>query len=407
MSNDSKEAILFLVHRIPFPPNKGDKIRSYHLLLSLLENYDVFLGTFIDTPEDEGYRQKVSQLCKDSFFETITPLKCKLKSLTGLLSSQALSIPYYSSAAMQQWVDNTIEKYNIKKVLLFSSPMAQFVEHHRDTVRVMDFVDIDSDKWQQYCKSHRGIMRWIYSREAEYLLNYEKKIARAFDASLFVSEQEASLFKELCPEARNKIYGLSNGVNIDFFSPKQSSESPYENGKKVLVFTGAMDYWANCDAVQWFANEVFEKLYQQDTQYEFYIVGSNPGATVKELGALPGITVTGRVDDVRPYIKHAFLAVAPLRIARGIQNKVLEAMSMGKIVIATENAMEGIKTPDWLQGMVTSSASSQVELIKTIATSDRMKQMESDSRQWIVENYSWSSTLKPLEQILKVVGNAS
>ena len=405
MSNNSKEAILFLVHRIPFPPNKGDKIRSYHLLQFLLKKYDVFLGTFIDAPEDENYRQEVSRLCQDSFFESIKPIQCKLKSLTGLLSGQALSIPYYSSTAMQQWVDNAIKKYGIRKVLLFSSPMAQFVEHHRDTVRVMDFVDIDSDKWQQYCKSHRGIMRWIYSREAEYLLAYERKIARAFDASLFVSEQEASLFKDLCPEAKSKVYGISNGVNIDFFSPEQSFESPYEKGKKVLVFTGAMDYWANCDAVKWFANEVFAKLYQQDSQYEFYIVGSNPTAAVKDLGTLPGITVTGRVDDVRPYIKHAFLAVAPLRIARGIQNKVLEAMSMGKIVMATENAMEGIQIPSWLQSMVTNSASTQVELIKTIATSDKITQMESDSRQWIVENYSWTSTLKPLEQILKAVGN--
>ena len=397
--------MLFLVHRIPFPPNKGDKIRSYHLLHFLSQQYDVYLGAFIDDPQDEQYRTNVSELCKAVYLETINPLIAKFKSLTGFIQSEALSVPYYSSPGMQRWVNTIIAKHEIKKVLAFSSPMAQFLEYlPDDTLKIMDFVDIDSDKWQQYCQTHKGLMSWIYLREAKYLFEYEKKIARKFDASLFVSEQEAQMFRQMFPEAADKTHGVSNGVDIDYFSPDFCSDSPYNADKNVLVFTGAMDYWANCDAVIWFANEIFPLLYQQDNRFEFYIVGSKPTAPVKALRSIPGVCVTGWVEDVRPYIKHAFLSVAPLRIARGIQNKVLEAMAMGKAVIATQNAIEGIKLPENIKNLVSDSIEEQLGRIRLLTDTKLRQSIETSSRQWISEHYSWQQTLKPLYQL---IGNVS
>ena len=348
-----KEPLLFLVHRIPFPPNKGDKIRSYHLLQFLAEHYRIYLAAFIDDPEDEQYRDKVSEYCVKSCLESLNPKLAKIKSLTGLISHKALSIPYYYSSSMQQWINEVVAQQQIKKVLIFSSPMAQFVEHLPDNIfKIMDFVDIDSDKWKQYCKTYKGIMSWVYAREARLLFKYEKQIAQQFNASLFVSQQEAQLFKKLYPAVSEKVFGISNGVDTEYFSSSKAFVSPYKNDQKVLVFTGAMDYWANCDAVIWFAKKIFPVLYQKDQSYRFYIVGSRPTEAVKLLGAIPGVMVTGRVEDVRPYIQYAQLAVAPLRIARGIQNKVLEAMSMGKAVVATPNAIEGIELPDTLKQTV-------------------------------------------------------
>jgi len=405
MTKQNKEPLLFLVHRIPFPPNKGDKIRSYHLLKFLSQQYDVYLGAFVDDPQDEQYKQNVSALCKEVYLESINPLKAKIKSLSGLIHKEALSIPYYSSVEMQNWVNTVIEKNKINKILAFSSPMAQFLENlSDDIIRIMDFVDIDSDKWQQYCKTHKGLMSWIYSREAKYLFEYEKSISKKCDASLFVSEQEAQMFKQMSPETAYKTYGVSNGVDIDFFSPVYSCDSPYESNKKILVFTGAMDYWANCDAVIWFANEIFPKLYQQDNSYEFYIVGSKPTEQVEALASIQGVIVTGRVDDVRPYVKYALLSVAPLRIARGIQNKVLEAMAMGKTVVATQNAVEGIDLPEEIKNLVSDSVDGQVQKIKQLNDTALRQELEIISSQWILDHYSWENTLKPLSQLIRKKG---
>ena len=402
MIEKNKEPLLFLVHRIPYPPNKGDKIRSYHLLNFLSQYYDIYLGAFIDDPEDNQYRERVSQFCKGVYLESLNPLNAKIKSLSGLISRKALSIPYYSSKKMQHWVNTQIEKNNIKQFLAFSSPMAQFLQNTPDnTLKIMDFVDIDSDKWQQYCKTHKGLMSWIYAREADYLFDYEKSIAQQFSASLFVSQQEAQMFKEMCPEAAQKVYGISNGVDIDYFSPDYSSDSPYNIDKKVLVFTGAMDYWANCDAVIWFANKVFPILRKKNPAFEFYIVGSKPTEQVFALKSIKGVFVTGRVDDIRPFIKHAFLSVAPLRIARGIQNKVLEAMAMGKAVIATQNAVEGIKLPDNIEKLVSTSIAEQLVAIDQLKNNDFRKTIETASSQWIKDHYSWHNTLKPLLQLIK------
>jgi len=398
----NKEALLFLVHRIPYPPNKGDKIRSYHLLTFLSQYYDIYLGAFIDDPDDKQYKDKVSQYCKGVYLESLNPLMAKFKSVSGLISRQALSIPYYSSAKMQHWVDAVTKKNNIKQFLAFSSPMAQFLQKVPDkSLTIMDFVDIDSDKWQQYCKTHKGIMSLVYAREARYLFDYEKHIAQQFSASLFVSQQEAMMFKKMCPEAAQKIHGISNGVDIDYFSPEYCSASPYNSNKKVLVFTGAMDYWANCDAVIWFANKIFPGLQKRNPDFEFYIVGSKPTEQVMELNSIKGVFVTGRVDDIRPYIKYAFLAVAPLRIARGIQNKVLEAMAMGKAVIATQNAVEGINLPDDIKKLVSTSVAEQLATIEQLTDNNYRKSIEIISRQWINDHYSWHNTLKPMLQLIK------
>jgi len=401
VNNTSGESLLFLVHRIPFPPNKGDKIRSYHLLRFLTERYSVFLGTFIDDPQDLQYQNPLQKLCEETYFESLNPVRARLKSLQGFLNGRALSVPYYSSVKMQQWVNAVVDKNNISRVVVFSSPMAQFVENiPADINKIMDFVDIDSDKWSQYSHSHKGLMSKVYAREADYLFKYEKQIARDFDASLFVSDKEARLFKKMVPEVADKVYGISNGVDFEFFNPDIAFLSPYEVEKKVLVFTGAMDYWANCDAVIWFAKEVFAKLHQENSVLQFYIVGSSPSEQVQALSSQPGVFVTGRVEDVRPYIANAFLSVAPLRIARGIQNKVLEAMSMRKMVVATQNAMEGIHLNSELKVMIADKANDQIQLIRQLIDSDEPAKTGKMASEWIRENYNWENTLSPLIEII-------
>lgn len=336
------EDLLFLVHRIPYPPNKGDKIRSFHFLKALAKRYRIRLGAFVDDKEDWQYAAELKKYCEDLFLVDLNPLLAKISSMEAFITGDALSLPYYKNNKFQSWVDDTIEQNKISKVLIFSSVMAQFINAESNVDLVADFVDVDSDKWIQYAQNKKWPGSWVYRREARKLLSFEKDVAKRAKTTLFVSRNESELFKSLAPESASKITYVNNGVDLDYFSPASEYDSPYSNDELIIAFTGAMDYWANCDAVIWFAKEVFPKILEAKPTSRFFIVGSKPNKAVLALAAQSGIEVTGRVEDIRPFIAHADLIIAPLRIARGIQNKVLEAMAMEKQIIATPAAIEGI-----------------------------------------------------------------
>lgn len=398
--------LLFLAHRIPYPPNKGDKIRSYHFLKYLTSKYNVHLGTFIDDPKDWQYTDKLDSLCVETHYVGLNPFQAKIKSLQGLLTAEALSLPYYKNQAMQDWVDNTIKKHSINKVLIFSSVMAQFIipmlqnGNKHDIEMVVDFVDVDSDKWRQYAAKKKGIARWIYQRESKYLFDYEKKIAEQAKAGLFVSEQEAALFKTLAPTLSEKTGHINNGVDTDYFSPEQTLASPYHDNEEVMVFTGAMDYWANVDAVIWFATNVFSQVIKNYPNVKFYIVGSKPTKEVEELASNKNIVVTGAVDDVRPYVAYAKLAVAPLRIARGIQNKVLEAMAMGKHVVATSAAIEGIPYDESLSVSVSDEADIMIKQLDELLQNNPSAITSNVNRDFVKAKFSWEQNVSQLSALL-------
>jgi len=392
--------LLFLAHRIPYPPNKGDKIRSYHFLKYLTDFYAVHLGTFVDDPIDWQYTDKLDAICAETCYLGLNSLQAKIKSLQGLLTGEALSLPYYKNQAMQNWVDSTIKTYSIKKVLIFSSVMAQFIKKTHDVEMIVDFVDVDSDKWRQYAISKKGLGAWIYKRESKYLFNYEKKIVEQAKASFFISEQEAALFKKLAPNVSEKVTYINSGVNTDYFSPEQTFANPYSKDEDVIVFTGAMDYWANVDAVKWFAVDVFPHIKKNFPALKFYIVGSRPSKEVEAL-ASNAIVVTGVVDDIRPYLAHAKLAVAPLRIARGIQNKVLEAMAMGKYVVATSAAMEGIPYNETLDISVGDEANVVIEQLEELLQANPGAMVSNNNRHFVLVKFSWKQNLHRLVSLMQ------
>lgn len=386
-----RENLLFLTHRIPYPPNKGDKIRSFHLLDHLRKAYRVHLGTFVDDEEDWRYSEEVEKMCGEC---CILPLPSRYRSLAGLLTGEALTLPHYRSTQLQKWVDNLIARFGIGKIVVFSSAMAQYVEHHCNVLRIMDFVDIDSDKWTQYSNSRPWPLSFIYAREGRLLEQYERKIASLFAASFFVSPQEADHFKTIAPECASRIGFYQNGVDSDYFSPDRTYPNPYSSGEEAIVFTGAMDYWPNVEAVTWFSRKIFPLVRKEQSAARFHIVGSNPAPEVRRLSVLENVIVTGRVEDVRPYLAHARLAVAPLKIARGVQNKVLEAMAMAIPVVATPQALEGI-----VENEGCLAGKDEAEFSKHIV-SLLENPVEISGRSCILENYDWGSNLRIISSCL-------
>lgn len=401
------EHLLFLAHRIPYPPNKGDKIRSWHLLRHLAQRYHVHLGSFVDDANDWQYVDTVKQVCTDTHFASLAPRHARLRSLGGLLADRPLTLDYYRNAGLQSWVEQTLQRRQINKVLVFSSAMAQFVppapaaaSPGRQIRRVIDFVDVDSDKWAQYAASKSWPMKWIYQREARKLLEYERGVAASFDASLFVSSEEAGLFRSMAPESDRKIGHFSNGVDAEYFSPAHNFPTPFAASEEALVFTGAMDYWPNVDAVQWFVREVLPGVRAQRPHAVFYIVGSRPAPQVQALASQPGVRVTGTVPDVRPYLAHAAAAVAPLRIARGIQNKVLEAMAMARPVVVSPQALEGIVARTGEEVLLAENAEAFIAaLLRQLA--QPAPGLGSRAREKVLTQYAWPAHLATVETLLE------
>ena len=394
------ENLLLLIHRIPYPPNKGDKIRSYHLLKHLALHYKVHLATFVDDPDDWQHVPKVEAMCTTSHFAKLSPLAGRVRSLGALLGGRSLSFDYYRDAGMQAWVDQAMATHRIDRVLVFSSPMAQYAESYPQARRVVDFCDVDSDKWRQYADKKSFPMSWVYRREADALLKYERHVAATCDASLFVSEPEADLFRKLAPESDQRIGFFNNGVDTDFFSPEREYERPYGAGERALVFTGAMDYWPNIDAVQWFAAEIFPRLHAADPRLRFVIVGARPAPAVLALGQQAGITVTGTVPDVRPYIHHADICVAPLRIARGIQNKVLEAMAMARPMVVSPQALEGIDAVPGRELQLADGAPAFIAALSAMLAAPDTS-LGAAARAKVQQEYSWPSKLARIEARLE------
>jgi sugar transferase (PEP-CTERM/EpsH1 system associated) len=390
--------LLYLVHRLPYPPNKGDKVRSFHLLKHLSRDHEVHLGTFIDDPDDEQYVDTVRSYCASLHVERLSPRLAKLRSLSGFVSGEALSLPYYRNPGMQAWVMDTLAQQPFDAAVVFSSVMAQYVPDSLPSL--VDFVDADSAKWTAYADSHTWPMSWVYRREGRRLLDFERRTATQALRSFFVTPAEAALFTRLAPECDARVEAISNGVDSDFFSPEHGGATPYAPDELPLVFTGAMDYWPNVDAACWFATEVLPELRRLEPRLRFHVVGRNPAPSVLALAG-EGVAVSGTVPDVRPWLAHAAAVVAPLRIARGVQNKILEAMAMGRPVVAANSCAGAIAAVSGRDLLAAETAEDYVAAIRHLLD-DAFSAAEigSKGRQCVVSQYSWDAHLSGIDRHL-------
>jgi sugar transferase (PEP-CTERM/EpsH1 system associated) len=393
--------ILYLVHRLPYPPNKGDKVRSYHLLRHLLQNHRVFLGTFIDDPDDEQHLPTLRALCPDLHVQRLQPRQAKIKSLSGLLSGEALTLGYYRNAGMQRWVDQVAAAHPLQASVVFSSSMAQYAQPLAPQVPMLvDFVDVDSAKWTQYAPEHRWPLSWLYRREGSRLLAYEREVASQAQRSFFVTPNETALFVSQAPECAGSVQALSNGVDADFFAPDPRRANPFGPHEQAVVFTGAMDYWPNVDGVSWFVADMLPRLLVYWPRVRFYIVGRSPSPQVLAL-ASERVVVTGTVPDVRPYLQHAAAVVAPLRVARGLQNKILEAMAMEQAVI-TVNACADAIGATAADGLLRADTPDKCldALQPLLDLPEQARALGRAARRFVLAGFSWQAHLSGIDACL-------
>ena len=393
------DGLLFLAHRIPFPPNKGDKIRSFHLLQHLSKRYEIHLGAFIDDADEWQYQDALKPYCASLKLLPLHPRPAKLASLVGLLTGEALTLPYYRNRELKRWAFELAASGKVTRGLAFSSAMAQYMPGGL-TRRVLDMVDVDSDKWTQYAPTQHWPLSLVYAREGRKLAEWEARMAQDFDATLLVSADEAALLQQRVPDAKHKIGVFENGVDTGYFSPARDYPNPYPADVQSIVFTGAMDYWPNVDAVTWFAKQIFPAIREMAPAAQFTIVGSRPGDVVRRLARQPGVIVTGGVPDVRPYLAHAACAVAPLRIARGVQNKVLEAMAMARPVIVSAQAAEGIRAESGRDFIL---AQGEAEFVHAVVSQLHSATSAARARDCILAHYDWTRNLNTIDPLFEPV----
>lgn len=307
--------VLFIAHRIPYPPNKGDKIRTYHMLRYLAQRYRVAVACMIDDPEDLIHLEPLKQMAERVFHVLRTPLVMKCKAIEAVLSGEPFTKPCFYSKELQKAIDDYLENNEVQAVICFCSSSAEYVfksRHFKSLLKkilLADLIDVDSEKWRQYAEQKTGLMRWLYRREANCLRPVERQIINVFDQTFLVSEEEKGVLAEFADV--DKVEALSNGVDLDYFSPESHGGRSVAQDTCRLVFSGAMDYWPNIEGAVWFAENVFPTIKKTCPDTVFCIAGRNPDERVMELRKQKGIEVTGTVPDIRDYLSSAALCVVP------------------------------------------------------------------------------------------------
>jgi sugar transferase (PEP-CTERM/EpsH1 system associated) len=367
------------------------------VLEHLARSHEVHLGCLIDDEGDWQHVPFLQSVCGGTHFARLERRRAKLACLRGLLTGEPLSALFYRDRGLAAWVEQVRRTVRPEVIFVLSSNMAPYILDRRgaERVRIVDLVDVDSAKWLAYAAAGTGPMRWVYAREGRVMAALERRIARECDWSTFVSREEAALFMRIAPESASKVRAISNGVDAAYFDPAHRFDRPFPLGGPVYVFTGAMDYPPNVDAVLWFADHVLPLL----PGARFVIVGAGPAPAVQALARRPDITVTGRVPDIRPYLLHADAAVAPMRIARGIQNKVLEAMAAGRPVVVTPDALEGIAATPGAELLVAADPAAFARACE-LAAGPEAEAIGRAARARVLADYVWAERLRGFDELL-------
>jgi sugar transferase (PEP-CTERM/EpsH1 system associated) len=396
--------LLLLAHRLPYPPNKGDKIRSYHLVRWLSQYFDIYLGTFYDDVNDEKFIGHLSFFTKETYalplqINTFSKVK---NGLLALVKGNAITIECFYSKSMQTWVNDIVSAKKITHNFVICSSMARYVmnDNLKFDNKIIDLMDLDSDKWLQYHKKFSGVMSLIYARESKKLFKFEMEIAKKFNSCVFVSQVELDLFNEKTEHKyKDSFFSIQNGIDSEYFSANQIVDNDLQ-GRHYLVFTGTMNAVSNVESILWFINTVWHNLRFFYPFLELLIVGNKPMDKVLHWDKKCGVTVTGTVPDVRPYLKYSIAAVAPMVLARGVQNKVLEAMAMEKSLVLTHKAAEGIHLSVQQREFVTDDSNEMLKFLSFLINHpDEAREIGKSNRQIVLNRYNWSKSLESINAL--------
>lgn len=385
-------------HRIPYPPNKGDKIRSWNFLSRLAKHHTVHAGFFLDDGKDKKHIQKLNDLLASVCAVSVNPFIQKILGLRAFFRGGSLTEYSYPTGKLKKYCNGLLLQGKIDVVFVFSAAPIKLVDDRFSGEIVVDLVDVDSEKWRAYSKTSTWPLSKIFAREAKNLAVLEAKIVSRSERTLLVSEEEAGLLRKANPGMEEKIIGISNGVDTSFFDPRSYTREPRSNS---LLFTGALDYQPNIEAVVWFCDKIWPEIRAVHRDVVFYIAGSSPVSQILDLARLNGVNVLSDVPDMAEIIASAHIVVAPLRTARGIQNKVLEALAMAKPTVTTSVANVGVNGVPGEHLMVADTAAEFAAAVNLLLNdTSKCADLGLAARPFVEQNFSWDKSFEQLNAII-------
>lgn len=378
--------ILFLSHCVPNPPDKGEKIRSCHQLRYLSRRHRVHLVCFARSEEELEAARQLESICASVHAELLHGVPALARGMAKFALGGCLNEAYYSSQSMREYIRKLAARQSFDLTFSFTAVMRPYAPGGIPVF--LDMIDVDSEKWMDYARVRHPAFLWAL--EGKRLRQFERRMAESSQVTCLTTPNEERLLKTFAPFVRTQA--VENGIDGDYF---RSAGTP--EGRRI-AFAGTMDYHPNREAVIWFAKKVLPLLQRKDPGIEFLIIGRNPDSEVRRLTRLPGVLVTGAVDDIRPYLASARAVVAPLRLARGIQNKVLEALAMGKEVYASP-AVANTFAPDLPEGLF--RCASEAEYVTGILRAcGAALPVNPRIRSHVINRFSWRRNLEEMENTL-------
>jgi sugar transferase (PEP-CTERM/EpsH1 system associated) len=387
--------VLYLAHRFPYPPDKGDRIRTFHVLRSLAPRAAVHLACLADEPPAEEAIAALRAYCERLAVVRLGPWSRWPRTVAALALGRTATVGAFASPALSATLRRWARQTRFHAALASASSMVPYLRRTelRDVPAVIDLVDVDSEKWLDYARVDRGPKAWLYRTEGHRLRRLEQGLPDWARAVTVVSEAEAALYRGFQPTDR--VHAITNGVDLETFRPVPGT---VERG---VVFVGALDYRPNVDGACWFCQEVWPAIRRRDPEATLSLVGRRPTDAVRRLGREPGVEVVGQVPDVRPYLAGAAVAVVPLRIARGVQNKVLEALAMGKAVVASPPALEGLRAVPGVHALSASTPAEWAGQVSRLLDDEHLRrQFGSAGRRYVEEHHRWETCLEPFGKLL-------
>ncbi len=388
--------ILFLCHRLPYPPKRGGKIRPFNMIRHLSRNHRVTVATLARSAEEVAEGRPLAEHCHELHVERITPVAGWLRFGLHTATAYPATFGYFYSPALARTVKQVLARGDIDAVLVHCSSMGPYVAEHRGCRKIMDFGDADSEKWLEYGRSAPFPISVGFRLEGEKVRRFERQLAERFDACSVTAPREREV---LGAHVKAPIHVFPNGVDSGYFRSVRRPTEPYAPHR--LLFTGNMSYRPNVEAVQHLVVDILPRIWERRPEAELYIVGMDPAPAVRRLADGRRVVVTGRVDDVRPYFESAAVAVAPLRIARGLQNKVLEAMAMRVPVVASPQAFNGINAVADRDLLVAEGPEAFGRAVVSLLDDPvRRERYAAAGRACVEENHDWERILHDLEALV-------
>jgi sugar transferase (PEP-CTERM/EpsH1 system associated) len=390
-----------LTHRLPYPPDRGDRIRSYHMLRLLSSRFDVAVACTSDEPVWLQHHQLLSTMARRVAIQPISNRWSTLKSVRAVLAGKpATSASYYRTGLADQ-IRQWHEQQPFDAVLTYCTGMIEYARlltgpgHPGPKPRhIIDLVDVDSAKWRSYARNTWAPKRWVYAAEARRLRHIEAGRFDHFDAVVVTTAAEAQLYRDQVAD-RDNLTVVANGVDMEYFNPLSDADN------KTIVFVGVLNYRPNVDGITWFVDNVMPQLRLREPDAKLLIVGRHPTPRVRDLDSRPGVEVVGSVADVRHYLAESSAVIAPLLIARGVQNKVLEAMASARAVVCSPGAAGGIDAVADEHLLVGDEPTQWVEHLSRLLTDTAFRtRLAREARRCVEQRYNWQQCLEPMAALL-------